>query len=60
MKKKNVKLIKPDNKIFMEVKVENGEIIGIGKPFKIYGACRIESPEDIQIVCEEVEIPQKK
>ena len=44
------------DKMFMEVKIENGEIIGIGNPFKIYGACRLESPDKVKLVVEEVEV----
>ena len=50
-----MKLIKTDKKIFMEVKLENDEIIGVGNPFKVYAACRLESPDDFQLIIEDVE-----
>lgn len=41
------------DKIFMEVKFEENNIIGIGKPFKIFGACQI-TEEDVELVIETV------
>lgn len=45
-------------KIFMEVQIEEGKIVGVGKPFKIHGACRLESPDKVDLVIEEVEHPE--
>lgn len=43
------------NKLFMEVQMDGDTIVGMGKPFKIHGACRLESPDKVELVIEEVD-----
>lgn len=41
------------DKIFMEIKFDEDNIVGIGKPFKIYGACQT-TEEEVELVVETV------